>query len=244
MSNSPKSPHPVLSRFYAHREEREEFVSGLFDETASHYDRINALFSLGTGGRYRRQMLHKAGLRAGQNVLDVAVGTGLVAREAMAIVGAEKVTGLDMSFGMLQQCRHSLPISLVQGNAMSLPFADGSIDFLSMGYALRHVADLQQTFASYHRVLKPGGRVLILEISRAEHIIVQKLLQFYLGRVVPFLSGVAASRASRRLMDYYWDTIDHCVSYQEIMAAMEAAGFQDVRCDVALGIFRAYMGRV
>ncbi|MXV36881.1 class I SAM-dependent methyltransferase [Saccharibacter sp. EH611] len=243
MPDPVKSPHPFLSRFYSRPEEREEFVRGLFDETAAHYDRINSIFSFGTGRWYRRRMLKRAGLRPGQKMLDVAVGTGLVAREAVAITGAENVIGLDMSPGMLQQCRRLLPIQLVQGDAMALPFADKSMDFLSMGYALRHVADLHKTFSSYHRVLKPGGKVLILEISRAESRLMQKLLFLYLGQVVPFLSGMAASRASRRLMDYYWDTIDHCVPYQDIMTAMKDAGFHDVRCEVSCGIFRAYMGR-
>lgn len=217
---------------------------GLFDDVAIYYDRINSLFSLGTGRWYRRRMLRRAGLQPGQTVLDVAIGTGLIAREEVAIIGAEHVIGVDVSWGMLQQCQRALPISLVQGDVMSLPFGDESIDFLSLGYALRLMEDLTQTFAACRRVLKPGGRILVLEIGRAESRLLHKLLHIYLGRVVPFLSGQAAYRASRGLMNYYWDTLESCVFRHDVIAAMERAGFHNIRCEVSCGVFHAYMGCV
>src|SRR5688572_32581148 len=96
-------------------------------------------------------------------VLDVATGTGLVAREALAIVGAQgSVTGLDPSAGMLEQAR-TLAFSIVRGHGERLPFGPASFDFVSMGYALRHVSDLPALFGEMKRVLRPGGTACVLE---------------------------------------------------------------------------------
>ncbi|GAB6853991.1 bifunctional demethylmenaquinone methyltransferase/2-methoxy-6-polyprenyl-1,4-benzoquinol methylase UbiE [Asaia astilbis] len=236
-------PHPVLTDWYQKDSSRQTFVRSLFDRTAPHYDRINAIFSLGSGRWFRRSMLQRLGLRSGHDVLDIATGTGLVAREAAAIAGRAHVIGLDMSLGMLAECRKNVPgIALIQADAQNLPFADAQFDVLSMGYALRHVADLNAAFASWRTVLKPGGSVLILEIGRARHALVQALLRVYLGRIVPILSGVAATSDSRSLMEYYWDTIAECVPPQEILRALQGAGFKNVRKRTYLGVFHAYSG--
>lgn len=236
-----RPPHPVLSAYYKDPTSRQSFVQSIFDRTARHYDRINAIFSLGSGRWYRGWMLRRVGLKAGDTVLDVATGTGLVAREAARIAGARNVIGLDMSAGMLAQCRQNLPgIALVQADAQRLPLPDASLDFLSMGYALRHVSDLRQSFIAFRKALKPGGNLLILEIARAKSPAVQAFLKFYLGRVVPLLSGIAATEDSRKLMEYYWDTIAECVPPDEIMQNLRDAGLDNVRCYTSFGVFYAY----
>ncbi|TCW21827.1 demethylmenaquinone methyltransferase [Gluconobacter oxydans] len=237
-------PHPVLSAWYDDSARRSGFVQSLFDRTAPYYDRINTIFSLGSGRWFRRRMLRQTGLQAGDRVLDIATGTGLVAREAAGIAGASNVVGLDMSAGMLAECRRNVPgVSLVQADAQRLPFSDGQFDLLSMGYALRHVADLRETFSVWRHALRPGGHVLILEIGRARSVMIQKILRLYLGRIVPFLSGVTATRDSRTLMEYYWDTIAQCVSPEEIRKALSDAGFENVQQQTYFGVFHAYTGR-
>src|SRR3954470_12091956 len=184
-----RAPHPPLPGYYTKDETRDGFVRDLFNRTADSYDRINATFSFGSGAWYRRRALLQAGLRPGARVIDVAVGTGLVAREAVRITGRPSdVVGLDVSEGMLAQARRQLAIPLVQGRAEALPFADGSVDFVSIGYALRHVADLSDAFVEFLRILKPGGRLLILEVGRPRNRIGYAMLRSYLGRVVPTLS--------------------------------------------------------
>ncbi|WP_338663474.1 class I SAM-dependent methyltransferase [Pararoseomonas sp. SCSIO 73927] len=240
------APHPVLAHRYGRAEEREGFVRSLFDETAPHYDRIDRVFSLGTGPGYRRRALREAGLRPGMRVLDVAVGTGLVARQAVAITGDPAlVTGLDPSEGMLAEARKSLPgVTLVQGRAERIPLPDGSMDFLSMGYALRHVADLGAAFAEYRRVLRPGGTVLLLEIGRPESRLARMVERFYMGAVIPALCRIAAPRhRSGELMRYYWETIEACVPAETILGALGAAGFRDAACATELEVFRAYTAR-
>jgi len=242
----PLAPHPVLDGYYGAAGARQGFVRSLFDDTAPHYDRINRAFSLGTGAWYRRRTLRRAGLRAGDRALDVAVGTGLVAREAAALVGeAGLVVGLDLSAGMLAEARRAgLRAPLLQGNAERIPLADASVDFLSMGYALRHVSDLGAAFAEYRRVLRPGGTVLLLEIGRPDGRLAYAAARFYLGRVVPALCRLSAPRGrTDTLMRYYWDTIDGCVPATTILDALRGAGFEQARVETALGVFRAYTAR-
>jgi demethylmenaquinone methyltransferase/2-methoxy-6-polyprenyl-1,4-benzoquinol methylase len=239
------SPHPVLPAYYRLPDQRAGFVRQLFDDTAPHYDRINEIFSLGSGRRYRRECLARAGLRPGMRVADIAIGTGLVAEEALRIVGNRgEVIGLDLSAGMLRMAREKLSIPLVQGSADRLPFASNSVDFLTLGYALRHVADLKATFGEFHRVLRPGGTVLLLEIARPEKPLTRAVVAGYLGGVVPMLCRwMTGETTTRTLTRYYWDTIEHCVPAAVIVAALSGAAFSDVTTTTALGLLRSYIGR-
>lgn len=238
-------PHPPLARYYGQASERDDFVRGLFDRGAPAYDQVNALCSLGSGARYRRTALQRSGLAPGQRVLDVAIGTGLVAREALKILGRpEDVIGLDLSAGMLREAGASLPIPLIQARAEAIPLAGASIDLLSMGYALRHVPDLARTFREFHRVLRPGGSILLLEIDHPASRAGEAALRFYLGSVVPVLSRwLGGGEEAQVMMRYFWDTIDACVPPADIENALAEAGFAEVSCEVQLGIFRAYRAR-
>jgi demethylmenaquinone methyltransferase/2-methoxy-6-polyprenyl-1,4-benzoquinol methylase len=233
------APHPTLPQFYPDPQHKRAFVRDVFDHAAKDYNRIEWLMSLGSGSRYRNRALRNAGLKSNMRVLDVAIGTGLVAREEIAITGDPRlVIGLDPSAGMLEQCRKNLAISAVMGVAESLPFPDGHFDFVSMGYALRHVQDLAGVFAEYHRVLKPGARLCILEITRPMRGIA--LLRFYMKRIVPLLSKLAGGSSSQTLWRYYWDTIEACVEPAAVISALSGAGFKDVVREVELGIFSRY----
>lgn len=225
------APHEPLTRYYHSEPERRQFLNGVFDRTAVHYDRIESLMSAGTGARYRRWALVRAGLSVGMRHLDVAIGTGLVAAPATTIVGPTGVVvGVDPSAGMLAQARRKLPVAVLRGIAERLPVASTSFDFLSMGYALRHVTDLGVVFAEYFRVLRPGGRVLLLEFSRPQSAIGGFLARFYFQRLVPGLSWLGArDREARLLMQYCAATVDRCVEPETIVAALQSAGFSEIQ---------------
>lgn len=236
-------PHEPLLAYYQAPADRSGFVRELFDRTASAYDGINSVLSLGTGRWYRRRALRRAGLRPGARMLDVAIGTGLVAREAVRILGRpEAVIGLDLSDGMLRVARKTLRLHFVQARAEELPLCEGSVDFVSMGYAVRHVSDLLVAFNEFRRVLQPGGRLLLLEVGRPESRFGYAVAKLYLGRIIPSLSRLAGVEAER-LMRYYWDTIDACVPAEHILRCLREAGFEDVGCETDLGVFRAYTAR-
>ncbi|MGH7278852.1 MAG: class I SAM-dependent methyltransferase [Candidatus Rokuibacteriota bacterium] len=238
------APHPTLRKHYRGDDDRHEFVMGLFDGAAPHYDRINGWISFGLGRLYRRLTLQRVGLRPGQTVLDVATGTGLVAQAALDITGdSASVIGLDPSPGMLRQARARVPIRLVRGVGERLPFRDGRFDVVTMGYALRHVPDLEAAFVEYRRVLKPGGRVLLLEISRPANRAMFHLLRGFIGGAIPWLTRLRTrSGDAEGLMRYYWDTIVACVPHEAILRALEAAGFAEVRRDSFGPVLSEYWG--
>jgi demethylmenaquinone methyltransferase / 2-methoxy-6-polyprenyl-1,4-benzoquinol methylase len=239
-----REPRPPLSVSHVGDGHRAHFVRSLFDDTAGDYDKINQIFSLGSGAWYRRRCLLRAGLHPGLRTIDVAVGTGLIAREAVRICGDRAdVIGIDVSGAMLAVARRKLGVALLQGLAEELPLADGVADFVTMGYALRHVSDLLVAFREFHRVLRHGGTVLVLEIAKPTRPLARALISTYLGRLVPLLCRWALGRRSRQLMDYYWHTIESCVPPDEIVGAMRDSGFRDVSCEAEFDLFRSYIGR-
>lgn len=237
-------PHATLPGYYADEAGRQQYLRRIFDETAPDYDRIERMLALGSGSWYRRRALERAGLSAGAQVLDVGIGTGLVAREALALIGPQgRLVGVDPSAGMMSQV--ALPgVELVSGKAEALPRPDASCDFLSMGYALRHIGDVGAAFAEFHRVLRPGGRLLVLEITKPAGAVGTALLKGYMRTVVPLIArAISRRRDTAELWRYYWDTIEACIPPDSVMGALRAAGFADVQRHVELGIFSEYVAR-
>jgi demethylmenaquinone methyltransferase/2-methoxy-6-polyprenyl-1,4-benzoquinol methylase len=242
----PLPPHPKLERYYQSEQERPAVVGGLFDASAKYYDRITWLMSLGSDRAYRRRVLLQSGLAPGMSLIDVACGTGMVAAPAREIVGPEgRVVGVDPSSGMLNEARKQGRLGwAVLGKAEDLPLADDCFDVLSMGFALRHVADLGATFKECLRVLKPGGTMVIIEIGRPSSQLSYNFLKFYLKCVVPGITRLTTfSRDAQSLMDYHWDTIDRCIPPEAIMVAMEGVGFAQVDRKVTLGLFNEYRAK-
>lgn len=225
------APHQPLTDYYADEQARAGFVREMFDTTAEDYDRMEHILGLGTGVWYRGQALGRAGLKAGMRIVDVGVGTGLVAREAVRIVGDPGlVTGIDPSPGMMAQAKVPAGVTLVEGRAEHIPYPDASFDFLSMGYALRHISDLSLAFRELHRVVRPGGKLCLLEITCPESRWGRLLLKAYMKGLVPMLATlIARKRNTRKLWRYYWDTIEACVPPAQVLAALAAAGFTEVR---------------
>jgi demethylmenaquinone methyltransferase/2-methoxy-6-polyprenyl-1,4-benzoquinol methylase len=234
-------PHAPLPRYYSNEEEHERFVRHMFDATALDYERVERMLAWGTGSWYRRQALQRAGLAKGMRVVDVGTGTGLLAREALQLCGAEgSLIGVDPSPAMMAQAQ--LPTAaLLEGRAEALPCASGEADFVCMGYALRHLSDLDQALSEFHRVLRPGGRLLMLEITRPRGAIARWALKGYMRRVVPAAARLLTHSAdTATLWRYYWDTIEACISPNEVLDAMRRAGFSDVKRHMELGIFCEY----
>jgi demethylmenaquinone methyltransferase/2-methoxy-6-polyprenyl-1,4-benzoquinol methylase len=174
----------------------------------------------------------------------------MVAVEAVKIIGApELLVGVDPSAGMLERARAALPaaVHLIKASAEAIPFPDASFDFLSMGYALRHIGDLEAAFREFHRVLKPGGRLCLLEITKPETIVGRALLKTYMRGIVPTLARVVgAGSETARLWRYYWDTIETCASPRQVVATLSAVGFEEARRYVdqrSMSIFAEFQAR-
>jgi demethylmenaquinone methyltransferase / 2-methoxy-6-polyprenyl-1,4-benzoquinol methylase len=240
-------PHPLMPGLYRSSEEKREWLRRIFDDTAGDYDRVESWLSMGSGRWYRRQALKRAGLSEGMAVADVACGTGLVALEAISVVGpGGAVVGIDPSDGMLSHARKNLGIRTVVGVAESMPFEEGAFDFVSMGYALRHVEDLGAAFAEFYRVLKPGGRLCMLEITRPAGRLRRALLRGYMSLVSRVKSSRRRHEARSRtpeLWRYYWQTIERCVPPERVLEVLRLAGFEETRHNLQLGLFSEYTAR-
>lgn len=240
-------PHSALDAYYAEGDApgRQAFLRKTFDDSAPDYDALEKILGLGTGSWYRRQALARAGLVPGMQVVDVGMGTGLVAREILNITKQPQfLIGVDPSPGMLAQARLPPAVRCLEGWAENLPLPEASADFVVMGYALRHIADLAAAFAEFRRVLRPGGRVLVLELTQPRGVFATRLLKAYMRGVVPLLARLVSRRPSTPLLwRYYWDTIEACAPPEAVLRTLSGVGLSDARRDVALGIFSEYSAR-
>lgn len=236
------APHPALRDYYADASVKRVFLRNLFDRGARDYDFVERLLSWGKGSSYRREALTRAGLSAGMMMLDVGVGTGLVAREGIAIVGDPRlVIGLDPSAGMVAHAAEALHIPAILGVAEYLPVASEQFEFVSMGYALRHMGNVHLAFAEFFRVLRPGGRLCLLEITAPRRPLARLIMRAYMRGVVPMLTRFATGRKQSQLLwQYYWDTIDACVPPETLLEALKQSGFSHSKRYVELGIFSEY----
>ncbi|MDO5624792.1 MAG: class I SAM-dependent methyltransferase [Pseudomonadota bacterium] len=237
-----REPHQPLPGYYRTEDERAGFLREIFDATATDYDKVERYLALGSGPWYRRKALERAGLAAGMAVVDVGFGTGLVATQAIRIIGRPALlTGVDPSSAMLAASPLAGQVRLVEGKAEAIPLPGASADFISMGYALRHVGDVGAAFAEFHRVLKPGGRVCVLEITQPEGRLANALLRAYMRGWVPLAARLSGSaRHTPRIWRYYWDSIEACAPPARILDTLRAAGFADVRRHVELGVCSEY----
>ncbi len=237
-------PHPVLSKYYADEHSRRGRVDQMFDDSAIYYDKINSIMSFGSGRWYRRTALKRAGMSKGDRILDVGAGTGVVSLLAQEIVGDEGyVVAVDPSQGMLDVAKANGVKNIHKGLGEDLPFPDNEFDMVTMGFALRHTSDLRSLFREYKRVLKPGGKILILEITRPESSIAKLLLKIYLKGYVPTVTRlILGSAQAQELMKYYWDTIENCVPPAKIVEVMEKIGLVSVNRHLVQGVFSEYTG--
>lgn len=243
-----QQPHPILEQHYQNEQEKRAYLKRIFDTTAKHYDRAVSWGSFGMGDDYRCQAMIRAGLQPGMRVLDVGCGTGLTtAAIARAMEGRGEITAVDPSEGMLEQARKRAPMANFHlGSAAATGMADASFDMVIMGYALRHVEGLDVAFAEYTRVLRPGGIVLLLELTKPERAPIRGVaMKLYFKYLLPNLTYLLSGfdREARKMMAYYWETIDAVVPPASILDALRHAGFEGIRRKVRYTICSEYVGR-
>jgi len=210
-------------------------VAEVFHSVAARYDLINDLMSGGIHRLWKRFAIELSGVRPGQRVLDIAGGTGDLARQFAKKVGPDgEVVLADINASMLQVGRNKLldagvagNLRFVQTDAEALPFAEGCFDCVSIAFGLRNVTHKEKALASMHRVLKPGGRLLVLEFSRPRHALLGKLYDAYSFRVLPKLGQLVAGDAGS--YQYLAESIRMHPPQEELKAMMQSAGFERVR---------------
>ena len=199
-------------------------VRTMFDRIAPVYDLMNRVMTAGLDGRWRR-LTAEAVVRPGDSVLDGACGTGDLALAGVK-AGASRVTGLDFSERMLERARRkSAQVDWVRGDLLALPFSDGSFDAATVGFGVRNVADLERALAELRRVLRPGGRLAILEITRPRGIL-RPFFSLWFDRIVPLLGKVLPGGSA---YTYLPASVKRFPDAEALVALMRAHGFGDVR---------------
>lgn len=197
---------------------KELYVHNLFAAIARHYDVMNIVMSAGMLRFWQRAFAARTGLRPGGRALDVAAGTAELSLVMARQVGPNgRVMGIDFSAEMLEVGRNKVaaarsrsggdrlaPIELVEGDAMDLPFADDSFDCAGSGFALRNVRDIERVIREMTRVVRPGGRVVTLELSKPTNPLIRKPYYLYFHHIVPLLGWVIDPDTERRLRAYGW----------------------------------------
>ncbi|TMD11649.1 MAG: ubiquinone/menaquinone biosynthesis methyltransferase [Chloroflexi bacterium] len=170
----------------------------MFDRIAHRYDRVNTVLSAGTDSGWRRRAARETGLRPGGSALDVACGSGKLTAELAKIAGdAGRVVGLDFSPQMLDVARRNHPrLEFMQGDAVSLPFDDASFDASSIAFGLRNLADPIRGLREMLRVVKPGGRAVVLEFVRPPRGVVGGAYRVYLRTLLPAVGGLLSGEPS------------------------------------------------
>lgn len=197
-------------------------MRAMFDTIAPRYDLVNRIMTFRLDVRWRRRALRRLGLPAGALVLDLAAGTGDLCIEAERH-GLVPVA-VDMSLGMLVADRSGAP--RVQGDVLRLPVGDSSVDGALCGFALRNFVDLGSFFAELARVVRPGGRIALLDVGVPTNPLVRSGHAVYFGRIVPFIGGLLSDRAA---YSYLPRSVAYLPEPERLVEMLTAAGFADVR---------------
>jgi demethylmenaquinone methyltransferase/2-methoxy-6-polyprenyl-1,4-benzoquinol methylase len=209
-------------------EEKRDAVRAMFDAIAPRYDLVNRIMTFRLDVRWRRRAVGELGLGPGSVVLDLASGTGDLCID-LARAGLRPIS-VDLSFGMLRADRSGAP--RVQGDVLRLPVATGAVDGVTCGFALRNLVDLPTFFTELGRVVRPGGRIALLDVGVPSSRLVRWGHGVYFGRVVPRIGGLLSDAAAYR---YLPRSVAYLPCAGEMLAALGRAGFPDARHDDLTG---------
>ncbi len=207
--------------------DKSQRVRQMFDSIAPTYERINTLFSGGRDRAWRKRTVKIAGVQQGDSVLDIACGTGDLLRAFDAgAVRPSRLTGADFSLGMLRHAVNSdaPTASWLQADGLSLPFASESFDITSCAFGVRNFQDLNAGLREMHRVLRPGGRAVILEFTRPANRVVRFVHEFYSARLMP-LGARILSRDRTGAYSYLPKSVVSFVDASAMCRRLKAAGF-------------------
>lgn len=215
-------------------EEKSNLVAEVFRSVAPKYDLMNDLMSFGLHRLWKRFTIEQADLRPGHIVLDVASGTGDLAKAFAKIVGPSgKVIMSDINEAMLEVGRDRLVdagivgnVECVQADAENLPFADNHFDCITIAFGLRNVTDKLKALKSMYRVLKPGGRLLVLEFSKPQVPALGKLYDFYSFNVIPKMGELVTN--DKESYQYLVESIRMHPNQETLKSMLQEAGFEDV----------------
>lgn len=202
-------------------DEKRAAVQSMFDTIAPRYDMVNRVMSFRMDVGWRRKTQQTLDLQPGSVVLDLACGTGDFCVELQS--GGHKPIGIDLSFGMLSADRSGAP--LVQGDLLKLPIVDHGVDAAVCGFALRNLVELEPFFSELHRVVRPGGRIALLDVSRPDNPVMRWGHGIYFNKIVPQVGGLLSDRGAYA---YLPRSVSYLPPPAEMVAMLQRSGMIEV----------------
>ncbi|MBU1196214.1 MAG: bifunctional demethylmenaquinone methyltransferase/2-methoxy-6-polyprenyl-1,4-benzoquinol methylase UbiE [Proteobacteria bacterium] len=223
-----------------------DFVKGMFDKIAPKYDFLNRLLSLGQDTVWRKQMVQAATLEKDCRILDVACGTCDVSLEADKQLSKQiSITGLDFSYGMLRLGRAKIKnkknISLLNADALNLPFRSMHFDAVFIAFGIRNIMNRQQALHAFYEVLKPGGRLAVLELSTPDKGWLKALYLLYFQKILPLVGSFFSK--DQDAYSYLPESVLKFPSADAFSGLMKQAGFKQIKFkQMTLGIVTLFIG--
>jgi demethylmenaquinone methyltransferase/2-methoxy-6-polyprenyl-1,4-benzoquinol methylase len=217
---------------YAPEGSKREQVEQMFDRISPRYDLLNRVLSLGIDQCWRRRVVRHLGRDKVRHLLDVATGTGDLAIMAARKLPGTHVTGIDISEGMLEHGRKKVTaagldgrVHLQRADSAALPFPDDHFDAITAAFGVRNFEDLAQGIREMHRVLKPGGRLFVLEFSKPTKFPMKQLFRFYFHRVMPFIGKLVSK--DHAAYTYLPKSVDAFPEGQDFLDVLHRSGLRD-----------------
>lgn len=237
-----------MKEFKTH-EDKEQFVQGVFSNIAKHYDLMNTVLSFGQDYYWRKFAVQKMNLTNESKILDVACGTCVFTVEALRQYPGLQVEALDFNADMLAQGQERVnkaglqnQVHCIQGDAMDLPYEDNSFDAVMSGFAMRNVPDVKQVLKEMQRVVRPGGKVVTLELAKPTMIGFKQLYYLYFEKILPFLGSLSKDNSS-----YAWlpESLRRYPHQSQILEYWKELGYQEATYyELTGGIVAVHVGTV
>ncbi|MEO0732340.1 MAG: bifunctional demethylmenaquinone methyltransferase/2-methoxy-6-polyprenyl-1,4-benzoquinol methylase UbiE [Bacteroidota bacterium] len=239
--------HDTVKPYGAATSKKEE-VGKMFDSIAPNYDLLNRGTSLGVDTLWRAKMIKELDPAVHRKILDVATGTADVAIQTVKRANVDHVTGLDLSEGMLAYGRKKVTaagldekIILVQGDSENLPYAEDTYDAVTVSFGVRNFENLEKGLAEMHRVLRPGGKVVILEFSRITFAPIRWGFNFYFGKIMPLIGRLQSK--DPRAYSYLFESVQAFPSGKAFTDILAKVGYKKTACKaLTFGIASIYTG--
>ncbi len=206
--------------------ERAKYVQNMFTRIARRYDLMNRLMTGGQDVRWRKRVIELARLTPHASLLDLGTGTGDLVREALSAFPQARVVGADFTLEMMRVGRRSEALDFAAADALQLPFPDSSFDAVVSGFLMRNVIDVQKALEEQYRILKPGGRIVILDTTRPKRNILSPFIWLHMHFVIPTLGGLITG--SPEAYRYLPETTEGFLTAEEMAGRMTQAGFKGV----------------
>jgi demethylmenaquinone methyltransferase/2-methoxy-6-polyprenyl-1,4-benzoquinol methylase len=212
--------------------EKSEYVQDMFGRIAQRYNIMNRLMTFGQDQRWRRFVVKQADLPTNGVLLDLATGTGDIAFEALRVTPDAQIVGADFALPMMFVGQHARQGDYVQwcgADALQLPFPDNTFNAVTSGYLVRNVPDIEQTLSEQLRILKPGGRIVILDTSPPPHNLLRPFILFHLKYVIPLMGRLISGKSGSDAYRYLPESTKSFKTPDELAQIMQSVGVENIQ---------------